>query len=77
MYNLFRNNYFALHNVENLVLGAWGCGVFQNSPHDIARYFATFLTENGKYAGRFRKIAFAVYDRSSNQENFNAFREVF
>jgi len=68
---------FALHNVETLVLGAWGCGVFQNNPHDIARYFATFLTGNGKYAGYFRKITFAVYDRSINQENFNAFREVF
>ena len=68
---------FALHNVENLVLGAWGCGVFQNSPHDIARYFAAFLSGNGKYARAFLKITFAVYDRSSNQGNFNAFREVF
>jgi len=68
---------FLLHNVEALVLGAWGCGVFQNSPHDIARYFATFLTGNSKYAGCFRKITFAVYDRSTNQENFNAFRVVY
>ena len=68
---------FAMHNVENLVLGAWGCGVFQNSPHDIARYFAGFLTENGKYAGCFRKVLFAVFDRSERQENVNAFQKVF
>jgi uncharacterized protein (TIGR02452 family) len=68
---------FAMHDVENLVLGAWGCGVFQNSPHDIARYFAGFLTGNGKYARCFRKVAFAVFDRSKNQENFNAFRKIF
>ena len=66
---------FASHNVENLVLGAWGCGVFQNSPFDIARYFAEFLTGNGKYAGCFRKIIFAVFDRSEKQENIKAFRK--
>jgi uncharacterized protein (TIGR02452 family) len=64
---------FAIHNVKNLILGAWGCGVFQNNPHDIARYFVSFLTGNGKYAGCFHKIVFAVYDRTQNQENFNAF----
>jgi len=68
---------FVLHNVEALVLGAWGCGVFQNTPHDIARYFATFLTGNGMHAQAFSQITFAIYDRSPNQENFNAFREVF
>jgi uncharacterized protein (TIGR02452 family) len=68
---------FAKRDVENLVLGAWGCGVFQNSPHDIARYFAGFLAGNGKYAGCFRKVVFAVFDRSKNQENINAFRKVF
>ena len=68
---------FVKHNVENLVLGAWGCGVFQNSPHDIARYFASFLTGNGKYAKCFNKVVFAILGNSKKQENINAFREVF
>jgi uncharacterized protein (TIGR02452 family) len=68
---------FATRQVENLVLGAWGCGVFQNDPRDIASYFARFLTRTGKYAKCFRQITFAVYDRSKNLENINAFREVF
>jgi uncharacterized protein (TIGR02452 family) len=68
---------FSTHNVETLVLGAWGCGVFQNNPNDIARYFAHFLTGSGKYAACFRKIIFAVFDRSKNLENFNVFSEVF
>ena len=67
---------FVMHDVENLVLGAWGCGVFQNAPHDVARYFDGFLTGNGKYAGCFRRVVFAVFDRSKNRENFDAFRVV-
>jgi uncharacterized protein (TIGR02452 family) len=68
---------FAMHNVETLVLGAWGCGVFQNNSNDIARYFAHFLTGNGKYTGCFLKVIFAVFDRSKSRENFNAFSDVF
>lgn len=68
---------FVHHNVENLVLGAWGCGVFRNDPRDIARYFAGYLTREGKYAKCFRKVVFAVFDRSKNQENINTFREAF
>ena len=68
---------FVMHSAENLVLGAWGCGVFQNSPHDVARYFADFLTGNGKYAGCFRKIVFAVFDRNRDGENISAFGEVW
>jgi uncharacterized protein (TIGR02452 family) len=41
-----------------LVLGAWGCGVFQNEPIEIAAIFADFL--KGKYKNVFEKIVFAV-----------------
>ena len=68
---------FAMHNVENLVLGAWGCGVFQNNPDDIARYFAGFLIGNGKYAKCFRKVIFSVCDQSKKQEVIKAFQKVF
>jgi len=68
---------FVKHEVQNLVLGAWGCGVFQNNPHDVTRYFARFLTGNGKYASHFNKIVFAIYDSSMHQEIINPFREIF
>lgn len=68
---------FVANGIENLVLGAWGCGVFQNEPKDIAGYFAYYLTNKGKYSKAFRNILFAVLDRSKEQENIVAFEEVF
>jgi uncharacterized protein (TIGR02452 family) len=46
---------------EALVLGAWGCGVFQNDPNDIAKWFKEALESDFK--GIFKKIVFAVYAR--------------
>ena len=68
---------FASKGVEVLILGAWGCGVFHNEPRKVAGYFAHYLTKDGKYDGAFRKVVFAVFDRSKNQENINVFREIF
>jgi uncharacterized protein (TIGR02452 family) len=67
---------FVLQKVENLVLGAWGCGVFQNKPEDVAGYFANYLVKDGKYANCFRNIVFAVFDRSKNKENISAFEKM-
>lgn len=68
---------FTLNKIENLILGAWGCGVFRNNPEDVASYFAHYLTGNGKYAKCFRKVVFAVFDRSKTLQNINAFKKVF
>jgi len=68
---------FVLQGVEKLILGAWGCGVFQNKPEDVATYFAHYLTRNGKYVKCFREIVFAVFDKSRNRENVGAFENVF
>jgi uncharacterized protein (TIGR02452 family) len=68
---------FVLHKAKNLILGAYGCGAFQNNPRDIAQYFAGYLTQTGKYANCFNNIIFAVFDRSLNHENINAFERVF
>ena len=68
---------FVAHDIKHLLLGAWGCGVFRNNPADIARWFAHYLTNDGKYASCFDTVFFAVYDRSKNEENINAFRQQF
>jgi uncharacterized protein (TIGR02452 family) len=52
-----------------LVLGAWGCGVFQNDPEDIAQLFLEALT--GKFANQFQRVVFAVKtDKESIIEPF-------
>lgn len=43
---------------EVLVLGAWGCGVFNNEPQDVAEYFKAL--SDGQFKGVFREIVFAI-----------------
>lgn len=47
---------------RNLLLGAWGCGVFQNHPPEVADAFGQWL-EHPRFAGAFDRVVFAVYDR--------------
>jgi uncharacterized protein (TIGR02452 family) len=67
----------AHHGVETLVLGAWGCGVFRNDPATVAQAFRRHLADDGVFAGRFRRVVFAVYDTSSARTTLGAFRSVF
>lgn len=59
---------------KNLVLGAWGCGVFQNDPNMVAKLFAKALREGGIYHNVFKKVVFAVLDRAENTKRFHAFQ---
>lgn len=67
----------AVHQkVENLVLGAWGCGVFRNDPSKVASYFADALLR-GPFKGRFKRIVFAVLDHTEQESTINPFRTNF
>src|SRR5204862_261449 len=58
----------AHHGHRDIILGAWGCGVFQNSSADVARWFAEQLHDPaGPFAGVFERIVFAVLDRSDDR----------
>ncbi|RYG63351.1 TIGR02452 family protein [bacterium] len=61
---------------RNLVLGAWGCGVFQNDPATIAGVFARVLEESS-FKNRFENLEFAVLDGSAAKPTFRAFEEQF
>jgi uncharacterized protein (TIGR02452 family) len=61
---------------ETLVLGAWGCGVFRNDPTEVADVFARCL-ESARFRGAFRRVVFAVYDRSRERVNRRPFEERF
>ena len=54
------------NNVECLVLGAWGCGAFQQ---DKALMSPAFTTVLNTYSGYFKKIIFAIKDTPTLKEN--------
>jgi len=57
------------HDVGHLVLGAWGCGVFGNSPQFVCNMFLDELKEDFK--GTFKSVVFAVI----GDENYKCFQE--
>lgn len=63
------------HGYRNLILGAWGCGVFRNDPTQVAQTFKKHLGQGGRFEGRFEHIVFAVFDRSKEQATFKAFQK--
>jgi uncharacterized protein (TIGR02452 family) len=52
----------AAHGHTEIVLGAWGCGVFGNDPDEVAGVFAAALRE----APWFERVVFAILDRREN-----------
>lgn len=54
------------NNCDNLILGAWGCGVFQQDAKDLAIIFKDFLK-----LYTFKKVIIAIPD----DKNFNRFME--
>ncbi len=66
---------FADQGAANLVLGAYGCGVFQNDPEKVAQWWKEILEEG--FEGCFLSVFYAVYDRSKGQKCLEAFERVF
>lgn len=67
----------ALHEHSDLVLGAWGCGVFKNDATKVAGWFHTALTDPAYYRNVFRKVVFAVLDWSDERRFIGPFEERF
>jgi uncharacterized protein (TIGR02452 family) len=63
----------AKHGHRNIVLGAWGCGVFGNYPDVVADLFKMALKE----VPYFDNIVFAIYSKNEYDTNLLAFKEVF
>lgn len=66
-----------IHGHEELVLGAWGCGVFGNDPADVARWFREQLEKGSRFHGAFRRVIFAVLDGTSGGRFIRPFQEAF
>lgn len=66
----------AYQQIDTLILGAWGCGVFKQEPKDMAGYFAELLLE-GPFRNVFPRVIFAVLDRSPEERFVRPFKERF
>ena len=60
---------------DTLVLGAWGCGAFENDTDRTARDFRRAIEDH--YRGAFSEIVFAITDWSSERTFLAPFRNVF
>lgn len=55
------------NNVRHVVLGAFGCGAFQNKPHIVTRVYMTAIA---KYQTHFDVIAFPIINSVNNLRCF-------
>ena len=63
----------AAKGADILVLGAFGCGAFQNDPEVVARAYKTALQEFPKV---FSQIEFAIYRPESGSLNYDVFKRI-
>ena len=64
----------AFNNVDIIVLGAFGCGAFQNNPESVARAYRSAVAS---YNGYFDVIEFAVYCGGTDTKNYSSFSKMF
>ena len=62
-----------LNGDETVILGAFGCGAFQNKPEVVARVAKEVITN---YLHAFKTIEFAVYCPPQDNTNFKVFKRV-
>ena len=62
------------NKVDVLVLGAFGCGAFNNPPEHVADVFGRILVKEG-YCHFFKTVTFAVKPSDEN-ENYETFRKI-
>ena len=63
----------AANGDEVLVLGAFGCGAFQNKPEIVAQAYKEVMPE---FEGYFKIVEFAVYCSPRDESNFVEFKKV-
>ena len=62
----------AANDADILILGAFGCGAFENDPVIVAKAYHTALED---YRDKFDKVVFAIYCRDYETKNFDAFEK--
>jgi uncharacterized protein (TIGR02452 family) len=63
----------AAKGADILVLGAFGCGAFQNDPEVVARAYKVVLQEFPKV---FKQVEFAIYRPAGGSKNYDVFSKI-
>ena len=58
---------------EVVILGAFGCGAFQNPPDVVATCYKQLMQE---YDGAFETIEFAIYCSERERNNLEMFKKI-
>lgn len=61
---------------EAIVLGAFGCGVFENNPVMIANLFKEALKDS-QFNNQFKKVVFAIYEGTPQKPILSTFSQTF
>ena len=65
------------NGAKNIILGAWGCGVFNNDPVKMSKFFKEVLIDE-TYSTLFDNVVFAIInDHNSVGNNFDIFNDTF
>lgn len=67
---------FAYYDCKDIVLGAFGCGVFANNPNDVAKFWYELLHEEG-LKGYFNSVTFSILDKPGRDSNIEIFKKYF
>lgn len=63
-----------LHEMDAIVLGAFGCGAFANPPYYVAQLFKEVLMMS-EFQNKYKHIVFAVIDYGKTN-NYQIFKHV-
>lgn len=59
------------NDIKNIILSAFGCGVFKNEPDIMSKFFYKILVKEG-YSNYFDNVVFSIInDRNSVGNNFD------
>lgn len=64
------------NNHDSLILGAFGCGIFDLLPSEVSKLFYDVLNEP-EFKGNFKKIVFAILERKTSNGKFQPFYDLF
>jgi uncharacterized protein (TIGR02452 family) len=64
------------NNVDNLILGAYGCGAFGNDPQLVSEAFRKILIDE-EYYKYFENVHFAIFTTLNDTKNLNEFKIAF